>query len=164
TTGCQLAPRRTAVSKRGIRPEEPATRKLTQAGRLKYRSMSKWCMRSVQTAKSCWSRRLQTRSRSSWRRKAAQDSTATSFRIRGTDVDVSADASPTTGAAVYDSVSYQGHSGWFKVGGTSLSSPIVAAIYALAGNAASTIDGSYPYSHKTGLFDVTSGSNGACGG
>jgi subtilase family serine protease len=84
--------------------------------------------------------------------------------IRRTVVDVSADANPTTGAAVYDSVSYQGHSGWFKVGGTSLSSPIVAAIYALAGNAASTIDGSYPYSHKTGLFDVTSGSNGACGG
>jgi subtilase family serine protease len=52
----------------------------------------------------------------------------------------------------------------FKIGGTSLSSPIIAAIYALAGNSINTIDGSYPYSHKTGLFDVTAGSNGTCGG
>ena len=84
--------------------------------------------------------------------------------IRRTVADVSADANPITGAAVYDSVSYQGHSGWFKMGGTSLSSPIIAAIYALAGNGGSTIDGSYPYSHRSGLFDVTSGSNGTCGG
>src|SRR5579884_1409405 len=37
--------------------------------------------------------------------------------------DVSADADPNTGAAVYDSVSYQGQTGWFQVGGTSLASP-----------------------------------------
>lgn len=84
--------------------------------------------------------------------------------IRRTVADVSADANPNTGAAVYDSVTYQGRSGWFKVGGTSLSSPIIAAIYALAGNGASTIDGSYPYTHQGGLFDVTSGNNGTCGG
>jgi subtilase family serine protease len=84
--------------------------------------------------------------------------------IRRTVADVSADANPTTGAAVYDSVTYQGHSGWFKVGGTSLSSPIIAAIYAVAGNGLGTIDGSYSYTHRSGLFDVTSGSNGTCGG
>lgn len=84
--------------------------------------------------------------------------------IRRTVADVSADANPNTGAAVYDTVKYQGRSGWFKVGGTSLASPIIAAIYALAGNGASTIDASYPYSHTSGLFDVTSGSNGTCGG
>jgi len=84
--------------------------------------------------------------------------------IRRTVADVSADANPNTGAAVYDTVRYQGRSGWFKVGGTSLSSPIIAAMYALAGNGASTIDGSYPYSHSSGLFDVTSGSNGSCAG
>ena len=84
--------------------------------------------------------------------------------IRRTVADVSADANPNTGAAVYDTVKYQGRSGWFKVGGTSLSSPIIAAAYALAGNGTSTVDGSYPYSHKTALFDVTSGSNGTCGG
>jgi subtilase family serine protease len=84
--------------------------------------------------------------------------------VRRTVADVSADANPSTGAAVYDTVRYQGRSGWFQVGGTSLSSPIIAAIYALAGNGASTVDGSYPYSHTSGLFDVTSGSNGTCGG
>jgi subtilase family serine protease len=84
--------------------------------------------------------------------------------IRRTVADVSADADPNTGAAVYDSVRYQGRSGWFQVGGTSLSSPLIAAVYALAGNAASTVDGSYPYSHTSSLFDVTSGSNGSCGG
>jgi subtilase family serine protease len=84
--------------------------------------------------------------------------------VRRTVADVSADANPNTGAAVYDSVRYQGRSGWFQVGGTSLSSPIIAAVYALAGNGASTVDASYPYSHMSGLFDVTSGSNGSCGG
>jgi len=84
--------------------------------------------------------------------------------VRRTVADISADADPNTGAAVYDSVRYQGRSGWFQVGGTSLASPLIAAVYALAGNGANTIDGSYPYSHKSGLFDVTSGSNGSCGG
>jgi subtilase family serine protease len=84
--------------------------------------------------------------------------------IRRTVADVAADADPNTGAAVYDTVRYQGRSGWFQVGGTSLASPIIAATYALAGNGASTVDGSYPYSHSSGLFDVSSGSNGSCGG
>ncbi len=73
--------------------------------------------------------------------------------------DVAADADPNTGAAVYDSVRYHGQSGWFQVGGTSLSSPIIASTYALAGNAASLTYGSYPYSHTSALFDVTSGKN-----
>jgi subtilase family serine protease len=84
--------------------------------------------------------------------------------MRRTVADVAADADPNTGAAVYDSVRYQGRSGWFQVGGTSLSSPLIAAVYALAGNAASTTDGSYPYGHTSSLHDVTSGSNGSCGG
>jgi subtilase family serine protease len=84
--------------------------------------------------------------------------------LRRTVADVAADANPNTGAAVYDTVRYQGRSGWFQVGGTSLASPIVAAVYALAGNGGSTIDASYPYSHLSGLFDVVSGSNGSCGG
>ena len=84
--------------------------------------------------------------------------------VRRTVVDVAADANPATGAAIYDSVPLQGHSGWFLVGGTSLSSPLIASTYALAGNGASTVDGSYPYSHSGSLHDVTSGSNGSCGG
>jgi subtilase family serine protease len=79
-------------------------------------------------------------------------------------VDVAADADPNTGAAVYDSVSYQGHSGWFQVGGTSLAAPLIAGVYALAGNASTVTYGSYPYSNTSSLHDVTSGSNGSCGG
>ncbi len=83
---------------------------------------------------------------------------------RRTVADVSAVADPASGASVYDSVGYQGQTGWFKVGGTSLAAPLVAGVYALAGNASGTLYGSYPYSHTSSLFDVISGSNGSCGG
>jgi len=76
--------------------------------------------------------------------------------------DVSAIADPNTGVAVYDSYSYQGVSGWLVFGGTSVASPIIASVYALAGNAASVTYGSYPWSHTGSLNDVTSGSNGTC--
>jgi subtilase family serine protease len=82
--------------------------------------------------------------------------------VRRTNDDVAADANPSTGAAIYDSVAYDSVTGWFQLGGTSLSSQIIGAIYALAGNESSTVDGSYPYSHKSYLYDVTSGSNGKC--
>jgi subtilase family serine protease len=78
--------------------------------------------------------------------------------------DVSAVADPNTGVSVYDSYSYDGMSGWLVFGGTSVASPITASVYALAGNAASVTYGSFPYSHTSSLFDVTSGSNGSCGG
>ena len=82
--------------------------------------------------------------------------------------DVSADADPYTGAAVYDSVRYQGRVGWFQVGGTSLAAPLIAAIYALAGGVSSTTQGNtVPYTnlnYGVNLHDVTSGSNGTCGG
>ncbi len=80
-----------------------------------------------------------------------------------TIADVSAVADPNTGVSVYDSYSYQGYSGWLVFGGTSVSSPIIASVYALAGNAASVSYGSYPYGHRSSLNDVTSGSNGSCG-
>ena len=73
--------------------------------------------------------------------------------------DVSAVADPYTGVAVYDTY---GVSGWLVFGGTSVASPIVASVYALAGNAASVIESSYPYSHISSLNDVTSGNNGTC--
>jgi subtilase family serine protease len=77
-----------------------------------------------------------------------------------TDNDVAAVADPNTGVAVYDTYD-QG--GWLEVGGTSASSPIIASVYALAGPpAAGTFPSSYPYAHTGSLFDVTSGSNGAC--
>jgi subtilase family serine protease len=46
--------------------------------------------------------------------------------------DISAVADPNTGVYVYDT--YNG-TGWYQIGGTSASSPIIAAIYGLAGNA-----------------------------
>jgi subtilase family serine protease len=80
---------------------------------------------------------------------------------RRTVADVSAIADPNTGVAVYDSTPYQGAKGWMVFGGTSVAAPVIAGVYALAGNAAS-IDGSYPYAHRSALNDVTSGSNGHC--
>jgi subtilase family serine protease len=95
-----------------------------------------------------------------------------------TVADVSADADPNSGLGVYDTYNscgsssfcdllirlgaVQGLDGWVQVGGTSLSSPLVASVYALAGNAVTS--GSYPYAHTASLFDVMSGSNGSCGG
>lgn len=81
--------------------------------------------------------------------------------------DISAVANPSTGAAVYDSVRLQGKAGWFKVGGTSLSSPLVAGMYALAGGVPTgTVGNSLPYTlgNGTNLHDVVSGTNGSCGG
>jgi len=75
--------------------------------------------------------------------------------------DVSAVADPNTGVSVYDSYRT---SGWLVFGGTSVASPLIASVYALAGNAGTVVSGSYPYTHPSGLFDVTSGSNGTCGG
>ncbi len=74
--------------------------------------------------------------------------------------DVSADADPSTGLAVYNT--YQS-SGWTTVGGTSLATPIIASVYALAGPpGANDQPVSYLYKHASALNDVTSGSNGTC--
>jgi subtilase family serine protease len=81
---------------------------------------------------------------------------------RRTVADVSAIADPNTGVAVYDSTAYRGASGWMVFGGTSVSAPIVASVYALAGNGGATTAGSYPYSHAGSLNDVVGGSNGTC--
>jgi subtilase family serine protease len=83
---------------------------------------------------------------------------------RRTIADVSADADPNTGAAVYDSVRYQGRKGWFQVGGTSLAAPLIAGVYALAGNLTTLAPAnSMPYTSSSNLYDVISGSNGTCG-
>ena len=77
--------------------------------------------------------------------------------------DVAADADPATGAAVYDSY---GYGGWLQVGGTSLASPLIAGVYALAGGVSSGTNAqSVPYarSSRGSLHDITSGSTGSCG-
>lgn len=79
--------------------------------------------------------------------------------------DVAAVADPRTGVAVYDTFN---ESGWVVVGGTSASTPIIGAGYALAGNAHSVHDGSLPYQHPDQFNDVIGGSNTtglfSCGG
>jgi subtilase family protein len=74
--------------------------------------------------------------------------------------DVAAVADPATPVAVYDTFDVPG---WVAVGGTSASSPIIAGVYALAGNTSSITPDSYLYGHRRDLFDVTSGTNGFCG-
>jgi subtilase family serine protease len=76
--------------------------------------------------------------------------------------DTAAVADPHTPVALYDT--YQNAGGWLWVGGTSVASPIIAGVYALAGNGASISAGAYLYAHHRNLFDVTAGSNGSCGG
>jgi subtilase family serine protease len=81
---------------------------------------------------------------------------------RRTVADVSAVADPNTGVAVYDTFGVSG--GFLVFGGTSVASPIIASVYALAGNASTVVYGSRSYFAASALFDVTSGSNGSCGG
>jgi subtilase family serine protease len=49
-----------------------------------------------------------------------------------TTPDVSYDADPNTGFAVYDSVSYEGYKGWQEIGGTSAGAPQWSALIAIA--------------------------------
>jgi subtilase family serine protease len=78
-----------------------------------------------------------------------------------TVADVSAVADPNTGVAVYDT--YAAGSGWMVFGGTSVSSPLIASVYALAGAPSSgSTPASFPYAHTSALYDVASGSNGTC--
>ena len=82
--------------------------------------------------------------------------------------DVAADADPATGVAVYDSVPYPKEAeplDWVPIGGTSVASPIIASMFALAGGGHEV---EYPaqtlYSHLglSSLHDVTTGGNGKC--
>jgi subtilase family serine protease len=81
------------------------------------------------------------------------------------DNDIAAVADPYTGFDIYDSYK---ELGWETIGGTSLSSPLLSALYGLAGGSGGV---SYPaatlYSHlgqAYSLYDVTEGGNGYCDG
>ncbi len=84
--------------------------------------------------------------------------------------DIAADADYLTGLDIYDTYvcgSACPGPGWLTVGGTSLSSPIIAAMFGLAGGAHGV---AYPaltlYGHlgSSSLYDVTTGGNGFCDG
>jgi PKD repeat protein len=68
--------------------------------------------------------------------------------------DVSADADPGTGLNIYN------NRGWELIGGTSLSTPLIAAYYALTG--VTTSDAQWAYTHSAMLNDPTTGSTGTC--
>ncbi len=82
--------------------------------------------------------------------------------------DISADADPQTGMAMYDSTRDQGRvPNWTTAGGTSVASPIIAAAFALAGGAAGVEYPAKTMYEDSVLFpgsfhDVTTGSNGPC--
>jgi hypothetical protein len=100
-----------------------------------------------------------------WQRRVAGFAT-TGCGKRRLAADVSAVADPNTGFDVFDS--FDG-SGWFRVGGTSLSSPVVAAMWALAGGAhrvrypALTLYGNAK-THRSSVHDVRAGGNALCAG
>lgn len=78
--------------------------------------------------------------------------------------DIAADADPQTGVAIYDT---HDKLGWAIVGGTSVSSPYIAGVIALAAHPARFPSASHLYSHASALNDITSGSNVVftnCGG
>jgi subtilase family serine protease len=88
--------------------------------------------------------------------------------------DISFDADPNTGVAVYDSTPYLGQAGWFQVGGTSLGAPAWTAILASAdqlraaagkGRLTSAADQAARavYAATPALGDITAGPpNGIC--
>jgi Subtilase family len=84
--------------------------------------------------------------------------------------DIAAVADPQTGLAVCDTFGFTDPSdpgfckNWLVVGGTSLSSPIIASIYAMAGHTSQMRYGVGLYRSDAPFFDVIGGSNGNCGG
>jgi subtilase family serine protease len=79
--------------------------------------------------------------------------------------DVSYDADPSTGVAVYDGAGYAGATGWLQVGGTSAGAPQWAALVALANSghtpALRPTNGLlYALNSPSNFLDITLGSNG----
>ncbi len=72
--------------------------------------------------------------------------------------------------AVYDTTPLQGQSGWFIVGGTSLSAPLIAGLIGVVNQGGAPLAGTAApfYSAATANYsgnfrDITSGTNGTCG-
>ena len=81
---------------------------------------------------------------------------------RRTVGDLSAVANPSTGFSVYDSFGTCSSGPWLVFGGTSVSSPLVASIFASIGKG--NRDGSFVWANHADFNDVTRGSNGSCSG
>jgi subtilase family serine protease len=79
-----------------------------------------------------------------------------------TEADVAAVADPATGVAVYGP-NASGQGTWMVFGGTSVSAPLIGGIYGEKGDKVKYASKLYKKPSKW-LYDVTSGSNGSCGG
>ena len=80
--------------------------------------------------------------------------------------DIAALADPYTGFDIYDSY---GSGGWLTIGGTSLASPLIAGMWALAGGDSGAVSPSQALytnfaDHPASLYDVYAGGNGWCAG
>jgi hypothetical protein len=98
---------------------------------------------------------------------------ATGCGSKRSAADVAAVADPLTGFDIFDSFNcgevckrFKNGKSWLTIGGTSLSTPLISAMYALAGGANGV---SFPaltlYGHlgdASATFDVTQGGNGYC--
>jgi hypothetical protein len=73
--------------------------------------------------------------------------------------DVAAVADPSTGVSVYDTFQT---AGWLVYGGTSVASPLLGAIYGLAGNTEQLNAAQSLYTGSNYLYDITVGQNGSC--
>lgn len=77
--------------------------------------------------------------------------------------DVSAIANPVPGVAVYDTYfASASNDGWNVFGGTSVATPIVAGLYALAGNGKSLAGASSIYAGTSHLNDIVLGVDSLC--
>ena len=78
--------------------------------------------------------------------------------------DVSAVGDPDTGVAFYATFggAAAGATGWLVAGGTSVSAPVVAGIFARTAQAAVATN-AFSYANPSAFYDVTSGKNGSCG-
>lgn len=80
-----------------------------------------------------------------------------------TIADVAVVGDPRTGVAIYTSIAPAGAAtGWLVAGGTSVGAPVVAALYALAGNAGSIVAPQRLWEQRAALNPVTVGGNGTC--
>lgn len=82
---------------------------------------------------------------------------------RRTVADISAVADPATGIALYTTTpTPDNQTGWLIAGGTSVATPLIAGMYALAGTpAAGTFPNSYPYARPRSFQDIVVGSTGS---
>jgi subtilase family serine protease len=107
---------------------------------------------------------------SSYESKPSYQANVTQSKTARTSPDVAYDANPSSGFAVYNTVSYSGQTGWFQVGGTSAGAPQWAALIALTDQAralrglgsltaSAALSGLYSLP-AADFHDVTTGSNG----